>query len=139
MEWHLTSEAELTNIAKLISPLLKKGDIVALYGTLGVGKTTFVRVLISDLLKRNVDVPSPTFTLLQTYDTPNFALYHFDFYRLKSPEEAYELGIEDAFTDGVSLIEWPDKIDHLLPKEHKSLFFELLPDGSRKIRAEGFK
>ena len=139
MEWLITSEAEWVNVAKDIAPLLKKGDIVALHGTLGVGKTTFVRALVSELLHEEVDVPSPTFTLLQSYDTPNFVLHHFDCYRLKSPDEAYELGIEDAFWDGVSMIEWPEKIASILPSKHKALFFELQSNGHRKVRAEGFK
>ena len=66
--------------------------------------------------------------MLQTYDTPDFTLYHFDMYRLKSPEEAYEIGIEDAFTDGVSFIEWPQKIGSLLPKKHIDVSIEIKPD-----------
>ena len=138
MKWRVTSEKETAAVAAKFAPLLKKGDVVLLNGTLGVGKTTFVRALVRHLLKFEAEVPSPTFTLLQTYDTPKFTIYHFDFYRLKSPEEAYEIGIEDAFVDGVSLIEWPDKIAPLLPKMHKSLSFQLLEDGSREITAEGF-
>ena len=139
MEWLIASETELADVAQVIAPLLKKGDIIALYGTLGVGKTTFVRALVAQLLQKQVDVPSPTFTLLQSYDTPNFVLYHFDCYRLKYPEEAYEIGIEDAFCDGVSLIEWPEKIASILPAKHKAISFELLPDGNRTIITEGFE
>ena len=138
MEWCVTTEQETALVAEQLAPLLKKGDIVLLNGTLGVGKTTFVRALIRHLLQTEIDVPSPTYTLLQIYDTPNFAIYHFDFYRLKSPEEAYEIGIEDAFSDGVSLIEWPDKIAGLLPAKCKAITFQLLADGCRKIIAEGF-
>ena len=65
-------------------------------------------------------------------------MYHLDFYRLKAPEEAYEIGIEEAFSDGVSMIEWPEKIGTLLPKKHKSISFEILPDGKRHIWTEGF-
>ena len=138
MEWCVASEKETALVAEQLAPLLKKGDIVLLNGTLGVGKTTFVRALIQHLLKTEVDVPSPTYTLLQMYDTPNFTVYHFDFYRLKSPEEAYEVGIEDAFSDGVSLIEWPDKVASLLPNKCKAITFQILEDGCRKITAEGF-
>lgn len=95
--------------------LLKTGDIIALNGTLGVGKTEFVRSLIQSL-KQKEEVPSPTFTLLQTYDMPNFDLYHFDLYRLEKPEDVYELGIEDAFSYGVTLIEWPIKMGKILPQ-----------------------
>ena len=138
MEWQITSEKELSGIAEQLAPRLQKGDVVFLNGTLGVGKTTFVRTLVRYLLKADVEVPSPTFTLLQTYETPNFTLYHFDFYRLKDPTEAYEIGIEDAFAEGVSLIEWPDKIASLVPQAHKSISFQILDNGDRKIVAEGF-
>ena len=111
------SEKETAEIAARLAKQLKSGDIVTLYGTLGAGKTAFCRGFIQSLLPET-EVPSPTFTLLQTYDTPSFPVYHFDMYRLKSPEEAYEIGIEDAFAEGVSLIEWPEKIGSLLPKKH---------------------
>jgi len=133
MNWLIKSEKDLKNIATEIIPFLKKGDIVALEGDLGAGKTTFVRSLIRILTHSEMEVPSPTFTLLQTYNTPNFLLYHFDFYRLKHPEEAYEIGIEEAFTEGVSFIEWPQKIGSLLPQKHKTISIEILPDGSRSI------
>ena len=139
MEWTISTEKELEKIADEIIPLLSVGDVVALQGTLGVGKTTFVRTLIQRLLGNSVDVPSPTFTLLQSYDTPNFTIYHFDFYRLKSPDEAYEVGIEDAFSDGVSMIEWPDKIGAHLPSKHKAISFEILDNGKRHIVARGFE
>jgi len=138
MEWTITTEQELHQIADQVAPQLSIGDVVALNGTLGVGKTTFVRALVQKLIGHPIDVPSPTFTLLQSYDTPNFTLYHFDFYRLKSPQEAYEIGIEDAFADGVSMLEWPDKIGSLLPQKHKTISFEILPNGKRHIIAEGF-
>ena len=138
MKWIVTTEKETATIANNLAPLLKIGDVVALKGTLGVGKTTFVRALVNALIGTKTDVPSPTFTLLQTYDTPNFPLYHFDFYRLKTPEEAYEIGIEDAFMDGVSMIEWPEKIGSLLPQNHKEISFQILPDGTRLITTQGF-
>ncbi len=122
-----TSEEETLQIAAQFAKMLKPGDVVALHGTLGVGKTAFTRGVIQSLTDAK-EVPSPTFTLLQTYDTPDFTLYHFDMYRLKSPEEAYEIGIEDAFTDGVSFIEWPQKIGSLLPKKQIDVSIEIKPD-----------
>ena len=97
MEWLITSETEWPDVAKDIAPRLKKGDIVALYGTLGVGKTTFVRALVSELLREKVDVPSPTFTLVQSYDTPDFVLYHFDCYRLNLQMKPMKLGSKRLF------------------------------------------
>ena len=121
------TEEDTLKIAAQFAKALKPGDVVALHGTLGVGKTAFTRGVIQAL--SNVkEVPSPTFTLLQTYDTADFSLYHFDMYRLKSPEEAYEIGIEDAFADGVSFIEWPEKIGSLLPKKHIDVSIEINPD-----------
>ena len=98
------NEQETLEFAVNFAKTLKVGDIVALHGTLGVGKTAFTRGVIQSLIGQK-EVPSPTFTLLQTYETPNFDIYHFDMYRLKSPQEAYEIGIEDAFAEGVSFIE----------------------------------
>jgi len=110
------SEEETSLLAKELKPLLKKGDIIALYGTLGVGKTAFTRALIQSEIP-NEEVPSPTFTLVQTYALKEGELFHFDLYRLEDPEEVYELGIEDAFSDGISLIEWPDKMGYILPNK----------------------
>ena len=121
------SEQETSTFAAQFAKTLKVGDIIALHGTLGVGKTAFTRGVIQSLIGEK-EVPSPTFTLLQTYETPNFDIYHFDMYRLKSPQEAYEIGIEDAFAEGVSFIEWPDKIKGVLPRKHTDIFFEIKDD-----------
>ncbi len=110
------TENDTKLLAEKLANISQKTDIFALYGTLGAGKSTFSRYFIQHLSFVS-DVPSPTFTLLQTYETPNFDIYHYDMYRLKSPDEAYELGIEDAFYDGVCLIEWPEKIAPILPKD----------------------
>ena len=103
------------SLAEAFAPLLRQGDVIALYGTLGVGKTAFTRFVVQALCGQNEEVPSPTFTLLQTYDTDNFTIFHFDLYRLKKPDEVLELGIEDAFYDGVSLVEWPERMGGYLP------------------------
>ena len=129
------TEQDTFRIAANLATRVKKGDVIALYGTLGMGKTVFCRGFINSLLPKT-EVPSPTFTLLQTYDTDKFQIYHFDMYRLKSPEEAYEIGVEDAFSDGVSLIEWPEKIGRILPKKHISVTIEADKKG-RKITIEG--
>ena len=102
-------------LACCFSNVAQKGDIFALYGTLGAGKSTFSRFFIQNLSDAQ-EVPSPTFTLVQSYEGNDFEIYHYDMYRLKSPEEAYELGIEESFYNGVNLIEWPEKIGYLLPK-----------------------
>ncbi len=121
----IRSEEETAEIARAFARTLKKGDVVAFYGALGAGKTTFIRGIIQSLTTPDADVPSPTFTLLQTYDAPRFPIYHFDMYRLKNPNEAYELGIEDAFADGVSLIEWPERVASLLPRPHTRIDIDI--------------
>lgn len=123
------SEKETIFFAKKFAKTLKGDEIIALWGTLGMGKTVFSKAVIQELTGRNEDVPSPTFTLLQTYDTPKGEIFHFDFYRLKQPEEAYEIGIEDAFESGISLIEWPEKIGSLLPKRAINVRFEMTEKG----------
>ena len=134
---HFVSDTEemTTSVASRLAERVQVGDVIALYGTLGAGKTVFCRGFIQALCP-NQEVPSPTFTLLQTYETPRFPVYHFDMYRLKKSEEAYEIGIEDAFAEGVSLIEWPEKVEPLLPK--KIIRVHITPqDGQRLITVEG--
>lgn len=93
--------------------------MIALQGDLGVGKTVFARAFIRALCGQLTEVPSPTFTLVQSYDSSGGeSLYHFDLYRLEDPEEALELNIDDAFADGISLIEWPQRLGDLLPRDH---------------------
>lgn len=107
-------------LAARLAGLLRRGDIIALQGTLGVGKTSFARAIIQTLLVQEGiadEVPSPTFSLVQQYFLPRFDIWHFDFYRIDAPAEAFELGIEEAFADGVSLIEWPERIAPLLPDD----------------------
>ena len=129
MKYLSQSEKDTIVFAKKFAKTLKGGEIIALWGTLGMGKTVFAKAVIQELMGRKEDVPSPTFTLLQTYDTPLGEVFHFDFYRLKNPEEAYEIGIEDAFESGICLIEWPEKIGGLLPKRAINIYFEMTDKG----------
>ena len=124
------TEQDTKTLAEKISEIAKKGDVFALCGTLGAGKSTFARYFIQHLTSAE-DIPSPTFTLVQTYETPSFDIYHYDMYRLRSPEEAYELDIEDAFYSAVSLIEWPEKVASLLPKDLWKISIET--SGSSRI------
>ena len=136
MQFLSQSEADTLSFAKEFAKTLKGDEIIALWGTLGMGKTVFARGIIQALTGRQEEVPSPTFTLLQTYETPKGEVFHFDFYRLKNAQEAYEIGIEDAFENGISLIEWPEKIGKLLPKRAIHIHFETKPNG-RLITEEG--
>lgn len=118
----LADPAATEALAAAYAARLVPGDVIALTGDLGAGKTVFARSLIRSLGRAaGIDiehVPSPTFTLVQLYDMAEFTLYHFDLYRLEAPEEAWEIGIEDAFAGGVSVIEWAERIEHLLPPHH---------------------
>ena len=109
---------ETAHIAQTLSGLLHTRDVIFLKGELGAGKSTFARALIQALCGPHTEVPSPTFTLVQTYETPKFVLWHFDLYRLQHSEEVYELGIEEAYASGVSLIEWPERLGSYLPKSY---------------------
>lgn len=114
----LADEAGTRSRAALLAGHVARGDVIALEGTLGMGKTAFARALINALPGPEEEVPSPTFTLVQTYERGDLDICHFDLYRLETPMDAYELGIEDAFFDAVSLIEWPEKLGTLLPDGH---------------------
>src|ERR671924_1337257 len=111
-------EPELRRLAELLALELRPGDCITLHGDLGAGKTTLVRALISALLNDpEVEVPSPTFGLVQSYETVRFPVAHFDFYRLAVAEEARELGFEEAAGNGVVVVEWPERAAELLPAD----------------------
>ena len=116
----MRSEApvETGRLAAHLAAHLASGDAIGLSGTLGSGKTTFARALIRARLGRPVEeVPSPTFTLVQLYEHAAGAIWHFDLYRLRAPEDAYELGIEDALAGAIALIEWPEKLGAVMPAD----------------------
>ncbi len=133
----VNSLAGTAALAGEIADLLKPGDIIALGGTLGAGKTAFARALVRHLAREDIDVPSPTYNLLLTYDFDDFCLYHYDLYRLESPEEAFELDIDEAFDTGVSLIEWPGRLGKYLPEDH--LLIEIRPEEEADEEARIFR
>lgn len=116
----LENESETAALATRLAARAAAGDVLALKGELGAGKTSFARAFIR-ALGGGEEVPSPTFTLVQVYDTAPAPVWHLDCYRLKSPEEAWELGIEEAFAGGISLIEWPERLGPLLPARRLEL------------------
>ncbi len=124
------SFAEVEALAWRLAPLLEPGDVVSLWGDLGAGKTAFARALIQTMAGKPIEVPSPTFTLVQTY-VLSAEIWHFDLYRLKRVDEIYELGFEDALSDGVTLIEWPERLEAALPRERLDIRFA---DGSAPDR-----
>jgi tRNA threonylcarbamoyladenosine biosynthesis protein TsaE len=109
--------AATERLARALAARAGVGDVVALWGGLGAGKTTFARAFIHARPggEAVAEVPSPTFTLVQLYELADVPVWHFDLYRLTNPDDAWELGIEDAFADGIALIEWPDRLGALLP------------------------
>lgn len=118
------SESATQEFAAAISTVVGPRDVIALRGDLGAGKTVFARALIRARMRQDVEVPSPTFTLVQIYEPsslPDPAIWHFDLFRLHAPEDTFELGIEDAFAAGISLIEWPERLGPLLPANRLDL------------------
>ncbi|MGV0817095.1 tRNA (adenosine(37)-N6)-threonylcarbamoyltransferase complex ATPase subunit type 1 TsaE [Martelella sp. AMO21009] len=132
----LPDETATIAFAGRLAPLLTVGDCLLLDGDLGMGKSTFARALIRARLgEPDLEVPSPTFTLVQVYDGDP-PIWHFDLYRLSDPDELIELGIDEALEDGLSLIEWPDRGEGLLPKDALRLAFAEEGEG-RRVRLAG--
>lgn len=125
---------DLPVIAGKIIPLFANYHIVAFYGAMGVGKTTFIKVLCSQM---GVDdtVNSPSFSIINEYLLKDGrSVFHFDFYRLRNEEELFDLGYEDYFFGGeICFLEWPGKIENYLPEKRIDLYLEEQPDGSRMI------
>jgi tRNA threonylcarbamoyladenosine biosynthesis protein TsaE len=103
--------------------------VLLLTGSLGAGKSALARAIIQARLGRAEDVPSPTFTLVQTYEAPGGDLWHADLYRLTHPDEVIELGLEDAFTSAICLIEWPDRLGRLAPQDAVHVALSLKGEG----------
>ncbi|MFV0321826.1 MAG: tRNA (adenosine(37)-N6)-threonylcarbamoyltransferase complex ATPase subunit type 1 TsaE [Alphaproteobacteria bacterium] len=115
LEFQTSSEAETKTLAAKLAKALKPGDCVAFFATLGMGKSVFCRTIIQTLMPEVSNVPSPTFTLVQTYDNEETEIWHFDLYRLEEPEEVFELGIDEALQNSITLIEWPQNMGTYLP------------------------
>lgn len=120
----LATEAQTEAFGRQIAALLRPGDMVTLGGALGAGKTTLARAIIRTFLPAE-DVPSPTFTLVQTYETKAlFPIWHVDLYRVKAQSEIRELGLEEVLDRGVLLVEWSDRMGDRLPRERLDIMIE---------------
>ncbi|WP_299950054.1 tRNA (adenosine(37)-N6)-threonylcarbamoyltransferase complex ATPase subunit type 1 TsaE [uncultured Ruegeria sp.] len=124
----LNSPQVTADTAARISSALQPGDTILLEGTIGSGKTHFARALIQSVLTVPEDVPSPTFTLVQVYETRIGEIWHSDLYRLTSVEEIEELGLTEAFDTSICLVEWPEKLGQLTPDSALLIQFVTDPD-----------
>jgi tRNA threonylcarbamoyl adenosine modification protein YjeE len=124
-----------TRLGAAIARVLRTGDCVALWGDLGAGKTTLARSILQ-ALGVTEDVPSPTFTIVQRYDTPHLVVNHYDLYRLKSAREMAELGFDEALEDGAVLVEWPERAPEVLPIDTLHIRLSLV-DGVRIAKLTG--
>lgn len=113
----LTGPDDTAERARQLAGKLAPGDVILLSGDVGAGKTHFARSLIGALLEYPEDIPSPTFTLVQTYDGRSGTIWHADLYRLTSTYEIEELGLVEAFHDAICLVEWPDRLGPLAPSD----------------------
>ena len=131
----ISLEVKTAELAKKFSQILKKGDVVFLYGEIGVGKTTFIRHLINHFQKNNhlnlTEVTSPTFNLVNEYDVGSFIIQHYDLYRLTSSNETKNIGLLENYREILTLVEWPEKIEK--KKEKKiDLFFKYGDDLNKR-------
>jgi len=127
---HLQDADATAAFARYLSGQLSAGDTILLSGPVGAGKTHFARALIQSILIHPEDVPSPTFTLVQTYDTSRGQLWHTDLYRVSSDTEIDELGLVEAFDTAICLVEWPDRLGSMSPKD--ALTIDLVADGDAR-------
>ena len=135
-QFTLIGEAETKAFGARLAAIVRSGDMVLLRGDLGAGKTSLARGLICALCGET-EVPSPTYTLVQTYEAPDFDIWHFDLYRLEREADVWELGIEDAIENGLCLIEWPQRIESLLPDTALTIQIETKDDGRLAVLAGG--
>jgi tRNA threonylcarbamoyladenosine biosynthesis protein TsaE len=113
----LPDEAATQALGRAVAQALRPGEAVCLFGPLGAGKSTLARALVRALTTPDEAVPSPTFTLVQFYEGARLNVAHFDLYRLSSPDEAYEIGLDEALDDGAAVIEWPERLEGRLPRD----------------------
>ncbi|GGL54991.1 tRNA (adenosine(37)-N6)-threonylcarbamoyltransferase complex ATPase subunit type 1 TsaE [Wenxinia marina] len=132
---NLPDEAATRDLAARLAGAARPGDVLLLSGPVGAGKTAFARAFIRARLRSpGTEVPSPTFTLVQTYDDGKAEIWHADLYRLSHPDEALELGLGDAFETAICLVEWPDRLGSLAPEDALHLHLSADADGVHRVR-----
>ena len=128
----LPDEAATERLGAGLASRLRLRDVVALQGGLGAGKTTLARAILRAASRdATLVVPSPTFTLVEIYDTPRGAFWHFDLYRLEDPDQVFELGWEEARAEGIALVEWAERLGRLLPPERLTVTLTVEGEGRR--------
>ncbi|MBI1200595.1 MAG: tRNA (adenosine(37)-N6)-threonylcarbamoyltransferase complex ATPase subunit type 1 TsaE [Phenylobacterium sp.] len=125
----LADEAATARLGAAVAAHLRPGEAVCLWGPLGAGKSTLARALVRALTTPDEDVPSPTFTLVQFYEGPLLSVAHFDLYRLADPDEAYEIGLDEALDTGAAVIEWPERLGGRLPPDRLDIEIGFAGDG----------
>ena len=129
---------EIREVARRFLDAMDDRTVFAFRGTMGAGKTTCIKALCEELGVQDV-INSPTFAIVNEYGPTDDGrlIYHFDFYRINKPEEAYDFGYEDyIYSDALCFIEWPEKIEELLPPDTVNVYLEEQPDGSRRVVME---
>ena len=136
MDLHLPDEAATLALGAALAPVVRAGDVIALKGGLGVGKTTFARGLLAALGLQE-EAPSPTFAIVQPYEPPatRLPVAHVDLYRIEEPDELEELGLDDLRLDSLLLVEWPERLGGALWRDALVLAFEPAADGGRNLTA----
>jgi tRNA threonylcarbamoyladenosine biosynthesis protein TsaE len=134
---HLPTEADTADLGARLAGLARPGDCILLEGPIGAGKSHLARSFIQARLGRLEEVPSPTFTLVQVYHAGEVEIWHADLYRLTHPDEVWELGLDEAFSHAITLIEWPDRLGRHLPDHALRLRLEPEGEGRRAILSGG--
>jgi len=139
-ELPLNSPEEMAEFGAKLAIMLRQQDVLFLIGDLGVGKTTLARGIILALLGKDADVSSPTYNLVHVWDGPECEIWHADLYRLQDPAEVLMLGLEDAFSHAITIVEWPDRMGKMAPENRLDICIEKTEDGRKiMLRAMGTK
>lgn len=137
IRFFLPDDSATTALGALLTTVLRAGDTVLLNGPIGAGKTHLARAFIQAKLGRVEDVPSPTFTLIQTYEADGVEVWHADLYRLSHPDEVLELGLDAAFETAICFVEWPDRLGDLAPETALTLSLAPKGDGREAVFSGG--